>query len=77
MIIGMDWLECYNPIKVDWLNKRIIINHECKAVHLHGLQPTIPEFSLVEVFFMQDSVQEENSSCFVHTELPVPVQQPL
>jgi hypothetical protein len=42
---------------------------------LHGLQPTIPEVSIVEVLMIVDSTEELNASCFVQTNLPAPIQQ--
>jgi hypothetical protein len=75
MIIDMDWLECHSLMKVDWLNKWIVINHDGQPLHLHGLQHALPEFSMVEVIIMQDSAQFASSSCYVHTYLSIPVHQ--
>jgi hypothetical protein len=75
MIIGMDWLESHSPMKVDWLNKWVIISHEGKPAHLQGLQPTMPELSMVEVFMIQEETQPELTTCYVQRVLPGAVQQ--
>jgi hypothetical protein len=48
MILGIDWLEKHSPMKVDWMNKWMMINYKGSSVQLHGLQPSQPEYSLVE-----------------------------
>jgi hypothetical protein len=54
MILGIDWLEKYNPMKVDWRSKWMMINYKGSSVQLHGLQPSLPEYSLVEVMRIQE-----------------------
>jgi hypothetical protein len=52
LIVGMDWLECHNPMRVDWLNKWMMFNLDGIAIQLHGLQPSLPELSVVEVLLI-------------------------
>jgi hypothetical protein len=34
MILGIDWLESHSPMKVDWLNKWMVINYKGEFVQL-------------------------------------------
>jgi hypothetical protein len=52
VILGIDWLESHNPMKVDWLSKWMIVNVNGSVVQLHGMQPYLPEFSLVEMLLV-------------------------
>jgi hypothetical protein len=54
IVVGIDWLELHNPMRIDWLNKWMVVNLEGGAIQLHGLQPSLPEFSLVEVLLIQE-----------------------
>lgn len=40
IIIGMDWLQRFSPMKVDWLHRWLLILHKGTSVKLQG---TIPE----------------------------------
>jgi hypothetical protein len=73
VIVGMDWFESNSPMRVDWLNKWIVINQARLSVQLHGILPSIPECSVIELFLVQDSLTE--TVVFVPEELPAPVQQ--
>jgi hypothetical protein len=37
MILEIDWLEKHSPMKVDWLNKWMMISHHGASVQLHGV----------------------------------------
>jgi hypothetical protein len=39
-------------MKVDWLSKWMIANVNGSVVQLHGIQPSLPEFSLVEMLLV-------------------------
>jgi hypothetical protein len=54
MILGIDWLEVHNPMKVDWLNKWMVINYHGDIVQLQGLQPSLHEHSLIEVLMVSE-----------------------
>jgi hypothetical protein len=75
LIMGMDWLECHNPMKVNWLNKWMIVNHGGTVVQLHRLQPSMPGFSLVEVLLIQDSVNSLATACFSQSPIPLPIKR--
>lgn len=38
IILGMDWLEKYSPMKVYWKHKWLAIPHQGQTVVLHGFQ---------------------------------------
>jgi hypothetical protein len=54
MILGIDWLEVHNPMKVDWLNKWMVINYHGDIVQLQGLQTSLHEHSLIEVLMVSE-----------------------
>jgi hypothetical protein len=37
IILGMDWLEFYSPMKVDWVRKFLEIEHQGQVIQLQGL----------------------------------------
>jgi hypothetical protein len=47
MIIGIDWLEAYSPMKVNWRQKWMIIYHFGNSVQLMELQSSLPDCSFV------------------------------
>lgn len=49
MIVGMDWLQAYSPMKIHWLQKWLSIPYQGKMVLLQGVLPVIPEGSIVEI----------------------------
>jgi hypothetical protein len=65
IIVGMDWLARHSPMKIDWLNKWVVINHEGSPVQLHGIQPSLSEFSLVEVLLLSDHEDVLTDTCLL------------
>ncbi|CAD6333962.1 unnamed protein product [Miscanthus lutarioriparius] len=65
MIIGMDWLQAFSPMKVHWVQKWIQIQYG--SVVLQGELPIPSECTLVQVFQVNDSEPEPV--------IPVEVQQ--
>lgn len=43
LVVGMDWLEAYNPMKVDWKNKWVAIPYAGGTTLLQGIMPGIPK----------------------------------
>jgi hypothetical protein len=41
VIVRIDWLEAHSIMKIDWLNKWIILNYADTAIQLHGMQPSL------------------------------------
>lgn len=49
LIVGMDWLEQYSPMKVHWKQKWMVIPYLGSSSLLQGLAPRLPEGSLIQV----------------------------
>jgi hypothetical protein len=47
MIAGMDWLQAFSPMKVDWADKWISIPYGSRHVRLHGIVPEPASVSLL------------------------------
>jgi hypothetical protein len=54
MVVDMDWLEAHNPMKIDWLNKWMLINCVGSSVQLYGVQGSLPKLSMVEVLLINE-----------------------
>ena len=49
IIVGMDWLEAYSPMKVHWKNKWMSVPYAGSSIILQGLGSVLPEGTVVEV----------------------------
>jgi hypothetical protein len=54
MILGIDWLESHIPVKIDWLNKWMVINVNGDQLHLYGIHHPLPVYSLVKLHVTSD-----------------------
>ncbi|CAN6322178.1 unnamed protein product [Urochloa humidicola] len=88
MILGLDWLEAYSPMKIHWKHKWISIPYNGSSVLLYGILPELPADTVIQVcsidtlvtdtvqVSMPDSIQElitQFGTLFeVPTELPPP-----
>jgi hypothetical protein len=70
VILGVDWLQTYNPMQIDWLNKWMVINFDGTSIQLQGIHPTLPAFSLVELLLVSEA-----ASTYASPSLPAPIQQ--
>jgi hypothetical protein len=55
-------------MKVGWLNKWMIISHNGSSMQMHGLQPILHEYSLIEVMLVSEA-----SADLVQDQLPTPI----
>jgi hypothetical protein len=55
VILGIDWLEHYSPMKIDWLNKWTVVDINGRLVQLQRVQPSLLAFSVVEVLLISSS----------------------
>lgn len=68
IILGMDWLQRFSPMKVDWLHRWLLIPHKGTSVKLQG---TIPEDAvhdqeiLVQIFSLSSMKQHQLFSCLL------------
>jgi hypothetical protein len=58
---------------VDWFCKSIL-NCVGSVVQLHGMRPSLPEFSLVELVLIFDEADSWDHSCLAQIPLPKPIQ---
>lgn len=54
IIVGMDWLERFSPMKVHWGNKWMTIPYRQSYVTLQGITAEHPRCSLVQLFQISD-----------------------
>jgi len=72
MIVGMDWLQAFSPMKVDWVNKWISIPYGTRHVRLQGIPPDSGSVSLIQLLNIAAS---EPSSQSEHQQIPIEIQQ--
>jgi hypothetical protein len=65
MIVGMDWLQAFSPMKVHWTQKWIQIPYGPHQVVLHGVLPDLEQCSLIQVYHLS----EEKESPAVPSEI--------
>lgn len=70
MILGLDWLEQFSPMKVHWKHKWMVIPYKDSSVTLFGLLPDLPEGSVVQVCSVEVSVGNS-----VEASIPLEIQQ--
>lgn len=67
LILAMDWLEQFSPMKVHWADKWMAIPYQGSTVFLQGICNHEPSIMMLQVFSMaQESVVDK-------VELPQPV----
>jgi hypothetical protein len=54
LVVGMDWLQRYSPMKVDWNNKWLLIPYQGTMVYLQGIQSTFPTSTIIELKLMSN-----------------------
>jgi hypothetical protein len=50
VILGMDWLEMFSPMTVDWKHKWLSLPHSGSTVVLQGYQPLVPACTILEIW---------------------------
>jgi hypothetical protein len=70
MIVGMDWLEMYSPMKVDWKHHQMSIPYQGSSSLLCGELQMLPEGSILQVCVIQISMSDE-----VEVYFPAEVQE--
>lgn len=78
LVVGMDWLQRFSPMHVDWANKWLVIPYNGSSVCLQGLQSSFPSGSVVQLLLSAEiqlnSVQEE-SQLEVHPKVQAVLEQ--
>jgi hypothetical protein len=57
--LGMDWLEAFSPMEVDWKNKWISFHSNGKQVKLQGIVPNISCCNLINVEQLEGLLKNE------------------
>lgn len=57
VILGMDWLEQFSPMEVDWKFKWLVIPYQGTSVLLQGTSQNVPGDLFIHVAVLQESVQ--------------------
>lgn len=53
MILGMDWLESFSPMKVHWCHKWMVIPYQNSTPVLQGILPEFAEELLIQITSVQ------------------------
>jgi len=69
LIIGMDWLELYNPMKIHWGHRWMAIPYQGHTILLQGITADNP----VELVIQLLSVQLQGSSLEPKSRLPAEI----
>lgn len=72
VVIGMDWLEAYSPMQVDWRQKWLAVPYALLVRVLQGLAPSTPQQVLLHI----DSLMAADGEDILKSEVP-PAIQPL
>lgn len=63
MVVGMDWLSSFSPMRVDWAQKWLTIPYNGHNVRLQGQSQVIPNCTVIELLSLETSatpVQHSN-----------------
>jgi hypothetical protein len=64
MIIGMDWLQAFSPMKIDWNQKWLLIPYGSSHIALQGIQPNDNSWSLVQLFHIASNSRASTSELY-------------
>ena len=70
-MIGMDWLEAYSLMQVDWRNKWLAVPYDGQVKVLQGLVLVAPHQMLLHIEALLAQPPEDSTP----TPVPAPVQQ--
>jgi hypothetical protein len=62
MVVGMDWLQTFSPMRVDWVQQWLAIPYQGQEVILYGHTHPIPECTVVELLLVSDEVRADAGS---------------
>ena len=52
MIVGMDWLEAFSPMKINWLQRWISLPYGRSTTVLHGMSSPAQDCQLLQLFMV-------------------------
>jgi hypothetical protein len=75
VILGMDWLEMFSPMTVDWKHKWLSLPHSGSTVVLQGCQPLVPACTILEIWPVTVTEPALAQLRSIELSLPAPVVQ--
>jgi hypothetical protein len=60
MVVGMDWLSRFSPMRVDWAQKWLAIPYKGSSIVLYGQSQTIPNGTVVELWSLDSEIQQHS-----------------
>lgn len=69
LIIGMDWLESFSPMKVHWKAKWMCIPYEGSTVFLQGITPPVTDELVIQVCSLSPVSQVDAVTSNIHPEV--------
>lgn len=60
LILGMNWLEAFSPMKINWCQKWMSITYGSQEVLLHNSHHLMPECSVVQLFHIVEDVSSQS-----------------
>jgi hypothetical protein len=60
LVVGMDWLQHYSPMHIDWYHKWITIPYQGTYVSQQGMLSTLPVGAVIELRLFSDSPATTN-----------------
>lgn len=69
MIIGMDWLELFSPMKIPWKQKWLTIPYQGSFVTLYGVQHEVPVGTVVTVCAIEVSTAGDSVTASIPPEI--------
>lgn len=76
MVLGMDWLEKYSPMWIDWKRKRMRFNHKEKRITLAGVKDCTSKCTKLQVRKLQGLIKKGGVAHLVQLSLMQPNATP-
>jgi hypothetical protein len=75
IILGMDWLELNNPMKVHWRHKWLAVPYQGSTAVLYGNKPETPEGTVLHVCHVQVSVDNDQVVLTIPPEIQLLIEE--
>jgi hypothetical protein len=59
IVLGMDWLEKFNPMSIHWMEKWMEFEYQCKIVQLQGVRPKLQSCTLLSSIQLTGLIRQE------------------
>jgi hypothetical protein len=68
LVVGMDWLQHYSPMHIDWYHKWITIPYQGTSVCLQGMRSMLPVGAVIELQLFSDSPTPTSDQQQIHAD---------